>query len=403
LFEFPDKVPLKNVSTQELSPKELYFRDVVQDILSAIGGYKLDEHLVVRMISDEDIDRRSLQSLLMKMNKDVTRRITHSWNSIFHRKIVNKEIIINDVLDEFERPSLEFQLREDDDFYRISERSLGFRWFFVFLLLTQYRGFRDGDPSKPLFLFDEPASNLHQLAQQQLLKSFETLLERCSIIYTTHSHHLINPLWLENTFIVKNVGIDYDAESDIEDYQARDTRIEAMRYRSFVNEHPTKTSYFQPILDVLDYRPSSLEMNRKTVLVEGKTDYYSLSMLQRDYWPEKLFDLVPAASASSLEVLISLYFGWAADFVVLLDDDKEGRKQKERYLELFGAGLRGRILTYADISSEFAGREVEDLFPDSVAIAVQKVVATDMNKVKRDKKVFARGIQEVIARKIAIP
>ena len=50
-----------------------------------------------------------------------------------------------------------------------------------------------------LFLFDEPASNLHPTAQAALLASLEKLSENAVVIYTTHSHHLINPLWLETT------------------------------------------------------------------------------------------------------------------------------------------------------------------------------------------------------------
>jgi len=62
-----------------------------------------------------------------------------------------------------------------------------------------------------LFLLDEPASNLHSTAQAQLLKSFEKLP---SLIYTTHSHHMINPKWLEGTYVVKNEGLNYGENDD---------------------------------------------------------------------------------------------------------------------------------------------------------------------------------------------
>ena len=47
----------------------------------------------------------------------------------------------------------------------------------------------------------------------------------------------------------------------------------------------TKTRYFQPILDVLDYRPSQLEMVPDLIMVEGKNDYYTLR-----YMNEVIFD-----------------------------------------------------------------------------------------------------------------
>jgi hypothetical protein len=51
-----------------------------------------------------------------------------------------------------------------------------------------------------------------------------------SIIYTTHSHHLIDPLWLESTYIVKNQALDYDDE---ESFDSRLTDIKMEPYRSF--------------------------------------------------------------------------------------------------------------------------------------------------------------------------
>ena len=54
----------------------------------------------------------------------------------------------------------------------IGEQSLGFRWFFVYRLLTEYRRERT-ESSGVLFLFDEAASNLHSAAQSLLLESFD--------------------------------------------------------------------------------------------------------------------------------------------------------------------------------------------------------------------------------------
>jgi len=37
-----------------------------------------------------------------------------------------------------------------------------------------------------------------------LLKSFESLAETCHLVYTTHSHHMINLRWLDSAYVVKN-------------------------------------------------------------------------------------------------------------------------------------------------------------------------------------------------------
>ena len=46
--------------------------------------------------------------------------------------------------------------------YYLGERSLGFRWFFVFSLLTTYRAMTSQPDKGLLLLLDEPASNLHR-------------------------------------------------------------------------------------------------------------------------------------------------------------------------------------------------------------------------------------------------
>ena len=76
----------------------------------------------------------------------------------------------------------------------------------MFLLMTSFHGLDDDGP-KSLFLLDEPASNLHSTAQAELLKSFRSLVEKCDLVYTTHSHHLIDVRWLDGAYVVKNAAL----------------------------------------------------------------------------------------------------------------------------------------------------------------------------------------------------
>jgi energy-coupling factor transporter ATP-binding protein EcfA2 len=116
----------------------------------------------------------------------------------------------------------------------------------MFLLMTSFQG-ESSTQSKPLFLLDEPASNLHPSAQAELLQSFEKLLYRCNLVYTTHSHHLINVRWLDAAYVVKNSAL---GSLNINDYMSNrvgaHTSVTATLYRQFVTEHPNQVSYFQP-------------------------------------------------------------------------------------------------------------------------------------------------------------
>ncbi len=330
------------------------------------------------------------------MSRQVTENIFSAWNKMFLQKMTDKKLVINCDSDEHSHIYLEFKLEDADGYYLISERSLGFRWFFVFLLLTQYRGFRMATPSEVLFLFDEPASNLHATAQAQLLESFGRLPNKCRIIYTTHSQYLINPDWLESTFVVRNEGLEYGSETS--DYSAQKTNITVTPYRRFVATHPDKTSYFKPVLDVLEYVPCKLEAIDDIVMVEGKNDYYVIRYVQQlCIPPNDYFPVLPGMGSGGLDIPIKLYTAWGKRFVILLDSDGEGRKQKQRYLSLFGTIVRDRIISIEDVDSSWKGCEMEQLFEKDERYAIQKQIYssdTSYNKVH-----FARAIQEAILTK----
>src|SRR5262249_2490045 len=162
-------------------------------------------------------------------------------------------------------------------------------------------GFRENSNNHILFLLDEPASNLHSSAQAQLLKSFGRLLEKCSIIYTTHSHYMINPEWLEGTYVVKNEGLDYTSNEDEYNYIARKTSIIIKKYRQFAIQHLDQTTYFQTILDVLDYSTSKLENIPNVIMLEGKNDFYTLKYFQRYTTQYDFLNMMPGNGAGSLE------------------------------------------------------------------------------------------------------
>ena len=56
---------------------------------------------------------------------------------------------------------IKFQIRDGSRRFDVNDRSLGFRWFFSFMLFTQFRVARSDLESRPLlFLFDEPTAEL---------------------------------------------------------------------------------------------------------------------------------------------------------------------------------------------------------------------------------------------------
>lgn len=392
LFEFPDSIYLD--TAPEFEERHSFYRAVLQDVLDSVGdGIDLTTHVLERAKSGTSPDKRSLESVLLRLSSHISKTVFGNWEKVFKRSAGAKEVVVDLERDVQGLWYLRLRIKEGTDLYEISERSLGFRWFFAYLLLTHYRGFRERGPRSVVFLLDEPASNLHPAAQTQLLESLQALPENCTVIYTTHSQHLINPIWLENAYVVRNSAVTYDASDD--EATSRRTVISLLRYRTFVAKFPNQTTYFRPILDVLDYRPSNLELVPDATFVEGKNDFYGLAYARLAVAPSPTTVLIPGGGAGSLDSAIGLYLGWARNFIVLLDSDAEGESQRKRYLEKFGALVENRIFSLADINPTWRGRGIERLFSSEDLAAIMNGFVVGQKKVTKIQ--IWRAIQERVA------
>lgn len=405
LFEFPSRIYLQNHLNE--NPKNVYYRLIIQDILDSLDDdLTVNEHIVNRVIDGGIYQKRSLDTVLNRMANIVSKTVFESWNEVFDKRIPKKEIVITYGIEELEkgeqtekRVYLEFQIKDGDSLYLITDRSLGFRWFFCFLLFTQFRSYRKTQ-SNTLFLLDEPASNLHSKAQMQLLSSFTKITENSGkIIYSTHSHYMINPQWLENTFIVRNEGLNYDKEQSEYEYSSRETNIKIENYRQFVGENPDKETYFQPILDTLDYVPSNLELVNDAIFVEGKNDFYVLKYFESIVFKnKKALHIIPGTGAGKLDTLIALYLGWGKKFIIVLDDDDAGRAEKERYKEEWLLSDTN-ILTLSDINENFIGYTIEELIDRKDRIELKNEFFPGRKNHKISKKELARILQEKLLKK----
>ncbi len=392
LFDFPDQILLEEKNDE--SKEQIFYRNVIQDILSSIDtNLLIKDHIVKRIKSGQSKDIDSTEAVVNKMSGQVTRFLTNNKLNVFSKLLENKEIAVkypkSTNLGEI---YLEIKLKSGDDEYYIRERSLGFRWFFTYLLFTQFRIFRDGKKNL-VFLFDEPASNLHQTGQQRLLEAFSELTTNTNafVMYSTHSHHLINPHLLESTYIVKNNALNYDEDND---YNLFMTDISVLRYREFIANNPSQVNYFQPILDVLEYKPSNLENLPNIIMLEGKNDFYTLNYFNKVIKENEQINFAPGMSSGSLDTLIQLYYSWGKDFVLLLDGDKAGIKEKNRYLEKYGLILKDRVFILSDIDVKWKGKEIEALFENGDALNIQKNVYCE--DLEFNKKKFNLALQELL-------
>lgn len=411
LFDFPTKIYLDKETSD--AKKQNQFRDVIQDILTSIDKeMTIEDHIIKRLKDKSDASQESLDHTLSKMSSQISKVVLGAWKNIMNIK--GKEIFVeakseiqsvikmNDekkvVTQNQTLYYLEFRLKEGTEKYYISERSLGFKWFFTFLLFTEFRKNRKTDIGETLFLLDEPASNLHSTAQKKLLDKFDELVKDSRLIYTTHSHHLINPMWLNGTHIVKNEAINYKSGFD---FDTNETNIKAIIYKQFVSKNPKQQDYFQPILDSLEHQPGLLEKIPDIILTEGKFDYYILKyineiILNKKY---KALHFYPGSGADGNDNVIKLYMAWGRNFKILLDGDKGGEKAKIRYLKNFGTEITTQIITYLDINKTW-NFPVEKLFSDNERLKITQLF--DANLTTFDKGKFNSSIQNLFITKSKI-
>ncbi|MEI6042530.1 MAG: AAA family ATPase [bacterium] len=389
LAKFPERIYLE---PNTVSSTEMQYYNIIQDVLSTINGTFTVEETILNNLKNKSTaaNKQALEKTESLMAAKISKVVFSAWGKF--SKIGKKEIIVSTDIDPEGRSYLELRLKEGVDTFSISERSLGFRWFFTFLLFTEFRKERISSSGEILFLLDEPASNLHSTAQKNLLSTFSEITKKSKLIYTTHSHHLINPEWLSGAYIVRNKALNYNDEVS---FDASQTDVEAIQYKKFVAENPSDAAYFQPILDVLEYQPGLLEEVPPIIITEGKNDYYSLKYICKVILKLQNFNFYPGTGASKLDQPIALYVSWGRNFVGLLDADKEGKLQKKRYLKEFGVDIHNRIFDLSDIDISFDKCSCEELFSKTEKLGITKYF--DPKSTVYEKSKFNSGIQMLLA------
>lgn len=360
VFDFPKKIYLTG---KDSSPRNRFYRQLFQDILDYDGsGYSIEDSIVSRLHKEETkgfweqwfsafvgtTEEDKVKQVISRAERAVTKMVFSRWNEVFGEDVGDKEVKIDlqyekgkvikneDGIEE--EPTehdayIRFRVKDGSSLYSVEDRSLGFRWFFSFLLFTQFRIHREKNRAT-IFLFDEPASNLHAAAQKKLLESFPAIAKAPHrLIYSTHSHYMVEPRWLEQAYIVYDKSTVPDSKI-IDDSVKSDSSvdIQVVPYRRFVSEQPGKTSYFQPILDTLDVQPSKFDYEVGGLIVEGKGDYYYLRLclgtLNKEIGP-----IFPSKGSGTMGALVALHRGWGLPVRVVFDTDRGGEQGKRNLMK----------------------------------------------------------------------
>jgi hypothetical protein len=116
--------------------------------------------------------------------------------------------------------------------------------------------------------------------------------------------------------------------------------------------------------------PSRFDVHQSSVILEGKSDYYVLRYAQRMLGVADL-PLLPGLGAGTFGSLAALHVGWNLNCIFLLDGDRQGKQERERYAQEFGIPL-SRLITLDQLVSGIS--VIEDLLDAEALATIQSAL-----------------------------
>lgn len=345
--DFKDRIPEKIYVNKESDSYDPIWFDIIDGLFyNAKSSYTVEKFKSYYFDGSRDADAKTV---LRQVNMELNRVFTKRWKSLSGVKQ-----IADTALDYYPDKQY-FQLKiydTDGTNFSVDERSKGALWYLSFLMKTEFRSKKMRNNSgKPVYLIDEPASNLHSTAQMNMINNFFKLVKDTSIVYTTHSQYLISLKSIKNTYVIQ-----------------RSSRgiVKAIKWSEYLKKESPDVKYYQPLANLLKIVPNNFDIPwKKAIITEGPSDMHVLKfMYEVVKFKKPDFTIYPGTSASKLNELISLNIGWNSDFKVLLDSDETGKEYAQKYIEAFD--IEDRVFTLdgnnTKIEKCFSNEDKEKLY-----------------------------------------
>lgn len=302
-------------------------------------------------------DGRYRQNVLNRANQRVSDDFTSFWSQVIG---TNSKLTLQCAFEHYSiasgeksgKPYLEFWISDGNTQLYPKQRSLGVRWFISFYL--QLRA-SEKTSTKRIFLLDEPGANLHAKAQADVLKLIDRLKGDIPVIYSTHSPEMIE---YEKLFRVRAVQRDGELEDSptvvIDGHQLGAASSDTL----------------SPILAAMGSDMSSQTVIKKSgnVLLEEMSGFYYLKAFWMLSNKKQEVHFVAATGVNKLPTLVNMFLGWGLDFLVAVDDDKQGREVfNQLKKEVFGDDdslARAQLLkfqSFTSIEEVFSKKDFKDL------------------------------------------
>jgi energy-coupling factor transporter ATP-binding protein EcfA2 len=261
-------------------------------------------------------DKRARENALGRANTRVSADFNQFWSQTIGRE---GRLSLKCEIDHYStstpekvgKPHLVFWICDGNNQLYPKQRSKGVRWFVSFYLQLKAS---EKARNRRVFLLDEPGANLHSKAQGDVLKLINELAkDTSSVVYSTHSPQMLEFAKLYRVHAVQRDGSLDDSPTVI---------IDAHRLGT------ASTDTLSPVLTAMGADLSQHQVIRKTnnVLLEEMSGYYYLSSFWLLVKEKKSAHFIAATGVNKLGTLANMFRGWGLDFIVAVDDDKQGRE-----------------------------------------------------------------------------
>jgi len=348
-LEFKDEISLTDTSIS---------KKIVDNLFKSVANYNVKEFF-------DSLNQDQQGSYISDINGKLNEEFMQKWNSLSinhnfgklslevshqDKKIYFKVAESININDETGKSV------EKKRWFSLKDRSAGFNWYFRFVLtLLYYPSAEKQVNQSKIYLFDEPGLFLHENAQINLSKTFQTLSRNNTIIYTTHCHGMLNidlsysedAFSLKNIFIVSKEPNEYIKLSPSFDYVDKSCK-------------DSRSSSIKPIMHALQLGFTSfIQGINPVVIVEGVNDFYILKGILRD----KLGDIqiFPSMGADNVEKHIPYFLMNGNPFVILFDNDEKGFKCADSIKVNFGEEIFRKVLLLPE-NGYFKTENVDDKF-----------------------------------------
>lgn len=295
------------------------------------GGAKAAKNFLE--IADIDLaklvsgDPRARETILNRANARVSNEFNLFWSQTIGKSgklelKCNIEHYSQSTPSKAGKPYLVFWICDGSTQLYPMQRSQGVRWFVSFYLQLKASEKRKANR---IFLLDEPGANLHSKAQNDVLKVINQLGKDIStVVYSTHSPQLLEYKKLFRVHAVQRDGEQDDSPTVV---------IDAHRLGT------ASSDTLSPILSAMGVDLSNQLVIRKTnnVLIEEMSGYYYLTSFWKLMNTQEEAHFIAATGVNKIEMLANMFYGWGLEFIVAVDDDKQGRDvYKSIKREMFG-------------------------------------------------------------------